>query len=237
MQDYSKKSQVVVLAGGFGTRLKSVLNGKPKPLADVNGKPFLYYILKNWIDKGYTEFVFSLFFESNQIIKFLEKEKSDLLINCKINFLVEQKALGTGGAISYLNSKNVLKDTFIVINADTWIEKNFENIDNYNNNVIGLVQVEDTQRYGTVELDNNIIKKFSEKSFVKKKGLINSGVYKLEKKLFVEWDGSAYSLEKELFPKLVNSKSLRGLFLDSNFIDIGVPEDYYKFCSLNKSNK
>ena len=235
MQDYSKKSQVVVLAGGFGTRLKSVLNGKPKPLADVNGKPFLYFILKNWIDKGYTEFVFSLFFESNQIITFLEKEKDDLLMNCKINCLVEPEALGTGGAISYLNSKNALKDTFIVINADTWIEKNFENIDNYNNNVIGLVQVEDTQRYGTVELDNNnIIKNFSEKSIVKTKGLINSGVYKLEKILFDEWNGSGYSLEKELFPKLVNSKSLSGLFLESNFIDIGVPEDYLKFCRLNK---
>ena len=62
----------------------------------------------------------------------------------------------------------------------------------------------------------------------------NFDIKTCKKILFDEWNGSGYSLEKELFPKLVNSKSLSGLFLDSNFIDIGVPEDYLKFCRLNK---
>ena len=95
---------LIILAGGFGTRLQSILNGLPKPLANINGVPFLQYLLQNWINKGFNDFIFSLHFESNKIIDFLESQKLNH-INCKIRYVVEPTPMGTGGAISFLLEK------------------------------------------------------------------------------------------------------------------------------------
>ncbi len=223
---------LIILAGGFGTRLQSVLNGLPKPLADINGVPFLQYLLQNWIEKGFNDFIFSLHFEANKIVDFIESQKPNL-INCNVRYVIEPTPMGTGGAISYLLEKVYVEEFFFVANADTWIEEGYDILNEIDSNVIGLVEIEDISRYGSVEVDENgFVIKFLEKQDKISKGLINAGVYKLSKKEFNDWDGNPYSIEKEFFNNLIAQKKLKAQKIKTNFIDIGIPEDYIKFCKL-----
>ena len=133
-----------------------------------------------------------------------------------------------------VNDLNLEGDIFIV-NADTWIESGFQLLDKEKGNFIGVVQMIDTNRYGRVVMgDDNKIVKFEEKNEYGTSGLINAGVYMLSADLFAEWDGKPYSLERDLFPNLIQNNLLSGIELNTNFIDIGVPEDYLRFCSWRK---
>lgn len=226
---------LIILAGGFGTRLQSILKGNPKPLADINGVPFLQLLFIEWLEQGFTKFILSLHFESDKIIKLVEELKKTILVDCEVKFIVEPTPLGTGGAVSFVvNELNLDGDIFIV-NADTWIESGYQILDKEEGNFIGVIQFDDISRYGKVVLDdNNKIVRFEEKNENDKSGLINAGVYKLSTNIFAEWDGKAYSLERDLFPNLIHNKLLNGIELKTNFIDIGVPEDYLRFCSWRK---
>ena len=230
MNDNKTNTPIIVLAGGFGTRLKSELGNIPKALADINGKPFLEILLNNLIDNGFRNFIFSLYHESDQIIDFLNGFKKIISAKCKFQYVVEPKALGTGGAVAYVVSHLKLKNEIFIINSDTWIGSGHQEIclDNYN--TIGLIEMEDCRRYGKVVTDNdNFILKFSEKDNIKSSGLINAGIYRLRSSLFYEWNGEPFSMENSLFPILVKNKQLKGIKLDTTFTDIGIPDDYKKF--------
>jgi D-glycero-alpha-D-manno-heptose 1-phosphate guanylyltransferase len=224
---------LVVLAGGFGTRLQSVLKGLPKPMADINGIPFLQFQFENWIEKGFDDFVISLHYEAQIIIDFIEKKKDNLLKNCKIQCIVEPVPLGTGGAIKYIISKADLSNNFFITNADTWISNGYSDLLLYSECAIGLTNVENTYRYGQVIIDEqkNIIS-FIEKNINNKKGFINIGIYKLNKSIFLNFKNDMFSLEVDLFPQLSKAKELKGVLILSDFIDIGIPEDYNRFCNL-----
>lgn len=224
---------LVVLAGGFGTRLQSVLKGLPKPLADINGIPFLQFQFENWIENGFDDFVISLHYEAQTIIDFIEKKKDNLLKNCKIQCIVEPVPLGTGGAIKYLISKAALSNNFFITNADTWIKNGYSDLQRYSECAIGLTYVENTLRYGQVVIDQQKnITSFIEKNINDKKGFINIGIYKLNKSVFLNFKKDVFSVEVDLFPQLSKAKELKGVPILSDFIDIGVPEDYNKFCNL-----
>ena len=226
---------LVILAGGFGTRLKSVLNGLPKPMADINGTPFLFYLFQNWINKGFNDFILSLHFESEVIIDFIENQKKSLLKDCNVRYVVEPTPLGTGGAISYLIKKTNLDDIFFVANADTWIEDGYSVLNEIEGNVIGVVEIDDTQRYGSVLIDNDgFILKFTEKNNPKYNGLINGGIYKLLKDEFKNCNENPYPIKNDFFQKLISKKKLQAQKINTQFIDIGVPEDYYRFCKLKQ---
>ena len=210
---------IIILAGGFGSRLQTILKGQPKPLADINGTPFIYFLLRNLIEKGFNDFIFSLYYESDKIIDFIEGNKKGLLLNCSVRYVVESSPLGTGGAISFL-----IKSITIA--------------DNDNDNVIGILKVDNTSRYGRVYInDENVITKFEEKIDESRAGYINIGVYKLTRSIFLKWDGLPFSLENDLFPQLIKTFQLKGVLIQTEFIDIGVPEDYFKFCSFNLTNE
>jgi NDP-sugar pyrophosphorylase family protein len=226
---------LVILAGGFGTRLQSILKGNPKPLADIDGVPFLQLLFINWVNQGFSKFILSLHYESDKIIKLVEELKKTILVDCEVKFIVEATPLGTGGAVSFVVNELNLDGDIYIVNADTWIESGYQLLDKEEGNFIGVVQIDDISRYGKVVMDdNNKIVRFEEKNENDKSGLINAGVYKLSTNIFAAWDGKAYSLERDLFPNLINNKLLNGIELKTNFIDIGVPEDYLKFCSWRK---
>ena len=232
-----EKRPIIILAGGFGSRLQSILKGLPKPLANINGRPFLYFLLHNLISQGFCDLIFSLHFEANLIIEFLDEFKKSISDDIRIRYIIEPHALGTGGAISFINLNLKLPNEFFIINADTWVDSDYNKLDQTNFNNIGIIKVENSSRYGRVIIDeNNLISTFAEKSKNCEKGYVNSGIYKLSKNLFEQWDGAPYSIEKDLFPKLVNRKLLYGINLNCEFIDIGIPVDYYKFCSYIKKN-
>jgi D-glycero-alpha-D-manno-heptose 1-phosphate guanylyltransferase len=226
----------MVLAGGFGTRLKSVVPDTPKALASINGIPFLKLQLDNWTNQGLSSFIFLLHYGANQIIDFLEEEKKIRGNNISFKYVTEDEPLDTGGAI--LNAINTLdiKSDFLVINADTWLDQGVDVIYDTISPSILVVSLENCSRYGAVKFDKNYkVKSFEEKSLNKKgKGFINAGLMKLSPDIFINSNKRRFSLEKDIFSSLVEKNLLVATPSNAFFIDIGVPKDYEYFCKINK---
>jgi len=157
---------LIVLAGGFGTRLQSVLNGLPKPLVDVNGQLFLKILFEKWIFEGFSNFVLSLHYGSDKIIEFVNEEKNNgILKNHSVKFMEEPKPLGTGGAISHVVTQLDLPDELYIANADTWLGGGYNKMFNNKSNVIGIVEVHNVARYGQLEINNDqLITSFNKKN-------------------------------------------------------------------------
>lgn len=222
--------ELVILAGGFGTRLASVLDGKPKALASINGVPFLLYQMQNWVSQGARSFVFLLHHEADQIIHILDIQKSAILKNCDVYCLVEPEPMGTGGAISYMCQERKPTGDFLVTNADTWLGGGIEQIIQSSAPSMAVKHVPDASRYGTVKLGSNKrITAFDEKQLKAEEGFINAGMYKLNSSFFKNWDGTPFTLESKLMPQLASDGLLSYVKIENEFIDIGVPDDYGRF--------
>ena len=221
----------LILAGGFGTRLRSVVSDVPKPLAPVAGKPFLFWLLKNLNQQGVKEVILSLHHQAELIQEFLFSETLDL----EIQTVVEPEPLGTGGAIAFAIQQMEVQTQFVVINGDTWLSQPISNLQAELPPAIGLVHVEDTSRYGRVDWQDDLVQSFQEKQPKAGPGWINAGAYHLSPEDFANWDGQPCSLERDLLPKWVQQDRLRACPLETDFIDIGVPEDYQRFCQWQTS--
>jgi D-glycero-alpha-D-manno-heptose 1-phosphate guanylyltransferase len=207
--------KAIILAGGFGTRLRHILPNTPKPMADINGAPFLE-VLINYLEKqGFDEFVISVHYLKEQIINYFADRAN-------ISFASEDEPLGTGGAI--LNSIKNLSGDVAVINGDTFLEIDFAKFWACHKGelTLALREVSDTARYGRVEVDGQKITAFTEKG-IGGKGYINGGNYIVN----CEWLRAQNLPEKFSFEAdfMVN---LHPEYYVTNgyFIDIGVPEDY-----------
>lgn len=223
---------ILILAGGFGTRLKTVVSEVPKPLAPIGNKPFIQILLDQWTKDGFSNFHFLLHYQSEQMIEFIAWYRNNNS-KIKVNWVIEESPLGTGGAIANAVSHFNIKGDFLVVNADTYLgEGALNKILNSQSPSILSVQVEDISRYGSVHIHENKVLNFEEKKDKVEKGWINAGVYLLNESYFQNWDGSPFSIESILFPKLVKLKQLNTVKVGTNFIDIGIPEDYSRFCKL-----
>lgn len=222
--------QAVILAGGFGTRLAHVVSDVPKPMAPIKNIPFLEYIIKTLKGQGFDEFVFLTGYKSEIIENHFKNLENAV-------FIKEEKALGTGGAI--LNAYKYLKDDFFVINGDTFFDIDYSLIKYFGSDklfTIALRYTNDVERYGLVEIDDNYkINSFIEKGNLpdnKVDGFINGGIYYIKKSClndyFINFKGEFISLENDIFPTLLNENRMFALPLGGCFIDIGIPEDYYR---------
>lgn len=228
---------IFILAGGRGTRLTSVVNDVPKPLAPVSGKPFLQYLLENYREQGFSNFFFLLHYKADLIIEFLEKSKTSFLNQSEIQYSVEPSLLGTGGAIAYALNSLKFTGEFLIVNADTWVDaKSMQNISDGKSPAMGVIYTSDASRYGKVSMHGSLISEFEEKRENAGSGWINAGLYKLHSSVF-EGRVGEFSLEKEIFPELVKQKRLSAVQLDAEFIDIGIPEDYQRFQNWISSNR
>jgi D-glycero-alpha-D-manno-heptose 1-phosphate guanylyltransferase len=231
-----RKVNLLVLAGGFGKRLRSAVSGVPKPLAPVNGRPYLSYQIENWLDQGVNQLIFLLHYEADSIEAFLELHRKQFS-KCVLLTLTEPQPLGTGGAVAFAVQKFGLSGSFLVANADTWIGSGVQQVLDAEMPAIATVQVENSERYGCIQIDNNKIVKFEEKQKSSGPGLINAGLYNLHASLFQGWNKQPFSLEKELFPKLASLGQLNSVLLETDFIDMGIPEDYFRLCNWVESGK
>lgn len=228
--------RLIVLAGGFGTRLNSVLNGEPKTLANINGKPLISYLLENWVNQGIKSFIFTLHYKAEEIIKYLNSEKNGILKNISYEYIIEKTPLGTGGAVAnVIKNKKIIGD-FFVSNADTFVNGGILELSKIGSPSILSVRVEDTSRFGNLDIDiSGFILKFEEKNIkLKRDGVINAGLYFLNSNIFKSINKSAFSIESDLFIDLTKERLLKTITVDSYFIDIGIPEDYFKFCKKVK---
>lgn len=225
------KLRLLVLAGGFGTRLQSLLLGKPKALAPVGGLPFLALQIENWVAQGVHSFVFLLHHQADQITGFLDGVKSGPLKGCEVVSLVEPVPMDTGGAVAYAVRELGLEGDFLVANADTWLGAGIQDLISLPAPVMAVIRLDDSSRYGQVQFDNNRrVTAFKEKSAEGAPGWINAGLCRLCADEFYNWDGVRFSLEGQTFPKLAQLGELRAIAIDADFIDIGIPEDYQRFC-------
>ncbi|AWK44320.1 NTP transferase domain-containing protein [Photorhabdus laumondii subsp. laumondii] len=223
--------EAIILAGGQGARLKAVTGDLPKPMVDINGKPFLYRLMKRLEEQGCSKIVLSLCYQADYIIGCIQKDQP---VSCEVDFVIEETPLGTGGAIKLASSK-INSSKFLVLNGDTMSEINYNSIINFSNDadlVISGVYIDDVSRYGTLKLDeyNNVLAML-EKGLTGK-GIINSGIYLIKKDLIRNFPLEKFSFENDFI------KNFNGIFKafvsNGYFIDIGIPEDYYKACNTIK---
>ena len=230
--------KLLVLAGGLGTRLRHAVSDVPKSLAPIGDSNFLRIQLENWIDQGVRSFIFLLQYKSEQIISYLMEEQKNLLGNCKVQLIVEKEPLGTGGAIANALYQLKVDGDFLVTNADTWLHGGIRELIKSTSPAMLAIKVKSTGRYGAISFDEkNYITEFTEKAATQEGGWINGGMCKLNSTLFEGWDGIAFSLEDRLFPRLASQGLLKAVPLKTDFIDIGIPKDYFRFCEWIKLGK
>lgn len=230
--------KLLVLAGGFGTRLKEEVSDVPKALAPVGAYPFLRLQLENWLDQGVNDFIFLLHHQAELIVDFLEAQKTNLLQHCRVTYLVEPSPMDTGGAVALAVAELGLTKSFLVTNADTWLGNGICQLMQEEAPAMAVVKIQDNARYGQVVFDEHrVIQKFCEKTALSKTGWINAGLYKFSVASFSGWDGNPFSLERDLFKRLSQERRLSVVCLETSFIDIGVPDDYLRFCRWVEKGK
>ena len=220
---------LLVLAGGFGTRLSSELSGSPKPLAPIGNSCFLAYLLEAWKNSGVRRYTFLLHHQADQIIRFLREHKENRLWTV-MDYDYRTYTFRDGGAIANAINELGLQGNLLITNADTWVGNSLKVMATGHPPSIGVIQVNDTQRYGAIKFNKNqIIKEFTEKQDVKGNGWINAGIYHLEAASFLQWNGLPFSLEQDFLPNLIKHKEVKAVPLETEFIDIGIPKDYKRF--------
>ena len=210
-----------------------------KPLAPVCGKPFLAYLVENFYLQGAREFVFLLHYEADKICSVLHDMTSKVTMNgINITTVTEGSPLGTGGSIKNAIESLGINDSFLVVNSDTWLGDGLSDLSQTPTNSLSYVEVDDCSRYGKLIIEKGFVKRFSEKSDVKTVGFINAGYYHLSPSIFDDFlFTDSFSLEQDLFPVLADKGLLAGIHLETDFIDIGIPEDYYRFCKWIEKEK
>ena len=222
--------KLFVLAGGFGTRIKPLIGEQPKALATVNGKPFLVMQIENWISKGFTDFYFLLHYGSKAIIDCANQIFPKFPNVKSVNFIVEPKPLGTGGAIINGLQETNISGTFFITNADTWIYDDCRELADYPSSAIGVYEVADVSQFGSVNVDtNNVVISFLEKNRKAGNGLVYAGIARLETPLFDSFEMKPQSLETDIYPSLCSSGSIHGVKLTGSIVDIGVPDSLIAF--------
>jgi len=225
--------KLFVLAGGFGTRLKPLVSDVPKPLAPVLQKPFLEYLLLNWKRQGIKEIILLLYHEAEKIKSLIsDKRQSGALDDMLVVTITEYQPLGTGGAILNAISELRVQDSFLVVNADTWLSCGLSLLIEAGPNSMGTIKVPDVARYGNVNIKEGYVQSFNEKSGHIKPGWINAGIYHLSPEIFYNHKlQEAFDIEKTILPSLALKSKFKAIKLDTDFIDIGIPEDYLRFCN------
>lgn len=223
--------QAVLLAGGLGTRLQSVVSDRPKPMALVNDKPFMEYLIEQLKKNGITDFVMAVGYKGSIVEDYFGDGTG---FDVHITYSYEDEPLGTGGAIKNATD-NILDNAFLVLNADTYYNIEYASLINQfvssdSDMTIVLRKVSDISRYGMVVIEDDKVVGFNEKSLEHTEGIINGGVYLLNKRVLDAIPEGKCSLENDVIPKLIeNEYRLNGYINTGYFIDIGIPEDYFRF--------
>ena len=231
-----KKLTALILAGGFGTRLQSVVKDVPKPMADVRGQPFLAHLIRYYQSQGVTQFVLSVGYKAESIISYFGASFESVTIQ----YIREDQPLGTGGAIKHaLNHLAVDWLPSFIVNGDTWYEPNITAFAAFaqTKNTPVCLSVKPmplNDRYGSVLLgaNDNISGFQAEPS---DHATINAGCYCIQPTALQAILASypdAFSFESSCLPQLAEAGQLSGYVCDATFLDIGIPTDYAKAASM-----
>jgi len=223
--------EAIILAGGFGTRLQTVVSDVPKPMAPINNDPFLNYVFDYLKAYHIEHVILSTGYLSKKISEFYKDQYHGI----KISYTKETTPLGTGGGIR-LALEKCLTNQILVLNGDSFFDVDLNKYEKQHAHSqsdcsLALRKVENAARYGTITLNElSIINSFREKDQVEQPGLINGGVYILNRAVFLKNTEShqPFSIEKDYFEKQLHHLNMFGFEHQGYFIDIGIPEDYNK---------
>lgn len=217
----------IILAGGMGTRLRGVVADRPKVLATVKERPFLTHLLDQLAAAQIESVVLSTGYMADQIESVIGKTYGGM----SIHYSREQELLGTAGGLRLALYKTA-SDPVFALNGDSFCAVDFNQFYEFHcakqaRATILLTRVEDTSRFGRVEIDDEgAVRNFEEKGGAISPGWINAGVYCLARSVVENLPaGKALSIERDVFPSLIGLGlwAFRG---DGAFIDIGTPQSY-----------
>ncbi|MBQ3168008.1 nucleotidyltransferase family protein [Campylobacter sp.] len=221
--------EAIILCGGLGTRLRSVISDVPKPMAPINNKPFLAFVLEYLKKQNISRVVLAVSYKYEIIQEYF----GNSYLGMQILYSIEKEPLGTGGAI--LEALNLINsNSCYVLNGDTFFDVNLDRLKLDNSDIcVALKPMKNFDRYGSVDIDNNsYISAFNEKKF-KSNGLINGGVYLIKKNIFNSFNlPNKFSFE-EFFQENFLIFNAKATVFDDYFIDIGIPQDYKAFIDKN----
>lgn len=224
----------LILAGGLGTRLRSVLGDDcPKALATVGGRPFLAWLLQSLARQGVPEVVLSLGYGRDRIKDFVASSKPDIAVS----FVEEREALGTGGAIVHALRTHGASD-MIVMNGDTMCDLDLRGLCGYFHHaraelVMAATQVADASRYGTIDFDAQSQRLLAFKEKQEGTGFINAGTYAIDATRLLERAlPEKFSFERDFLGVSLDALDVRVYPEVGEFIDIGVPQDYARAQTL-----
>lgn len=228
-------ADVVILCGGMGTRLKAVVDDRPKPMAQIENRPFIDILIGHVSAFGFRRFILCTGYKTESIQEYYKNRK------CNIEILIsrEQELLGTGGAVK--NAQPLIgSDPFLVLNGDSFLDVDLCRFGQFHLAKkallsIALINTMDTKTYGSIKIDSTgRIVEFCEKKEKSQKGMINAGIYLFNHEvLSLMPDSGKFSLEYDFFPKIVN-REMYGYLTKGLFVDIGTPQRYAQAKQLLK---
>ena len=231
---YSLPTELLILAGGLGTRLRPAVADVPKPMAPIGGIPFLDYLMAHWRDQGITRFVLSVGYMADSI----RSHFGSRYHGCAIDYATESSPLGTGGAI-----RNAIVNCpwsgehLVIINGDTWFPVPLRILvaDAHGKGkpvTVAVKRIADNDRYGGILLDENgLVREFTAVSHETADPLINGGTYLINRTYTADLmrdKFGPFSFEREILEHLGAAGLLAASIQDVQFLDIGVPNDYQR---------
>jgi len=220
--------EAIVLAGGLGTRLRSIVNGMPKPMAPVHGRPFLALVLDQLVDAGFKTVILAVGYR-HEVIR---AHFGDSFRGLALRYSVESEPLGTGGAMRLACLHADAPEVF-VLNGDTYLELNFRSMLDAHVRAsasfsMAVCHVPDVDRYGALELDDGLVRAFCEKGR-SGPGWINGGTYILGPELRARLrPKGAFSFEHDVLEQEIGLIRPLAFRASGRFIDLGVPQDYLR---------
>ena len=220
-------SEVIILAGGFGTRLRSAVPDRPKPMALVAGRPFLEWQLDWLMQKGISRGILAVGYLHEQIVSHF----GDNYRGMSLSYSVETTPLGTGGAI--LQALSICRSDWVfVTNGDTLssfpLQQMWDSRTAAIDCLLAVCSVEDATRFGTVELDetSRLVIRFRSKG-IGGRALINTGTYLIDRQSFINYNKLAvFSMESDYLEPQSAENKIGAVQGESLFIDIGIPADF-----------
>ncbi len=215
-------TKILILAGGLGTRLRPLTHTQPKVLIPVLGRPFLEYVLKDFLQQGFMRFVLAVGFFAEQVEAQMGNGQR---FGCEIEYARETQPLGTGGAV--FQALPLLGKTFMVVNGDTLLQVDLTALLHHHwhegqNLTMVTPWVPDRDRYGAVVIESGRVVRFDEKKTHAGAGFINGGLYVINREFFRGAPAGAFSIEQDLMP--IHLGQISAFETQGFFVDMGTHE-------------
>ena len=230
--------EAIILVGGLGSRLKAAVPDVPKPMAPINGRPFLEYLVDYWAGQGVDRFVLSVGYKREVIEEHFAVRHKGM----EMDYAVENQPRGTGGGLLLALKHLRRSGTFLILNGDTFFEVDLAPMRRYHQGkqaevTIALREVDANSRYASVEIDKDgKITAFDNRVRTSGRALINGGVYLAEKSAFADTlleSDEPVSIEDQLYPRMLAAgRRMYGFQSSGRFIDIGIPDDYRRAATV-----